>query len=160
MKINYTKIIITLSLLVTYSQVNAQWDEVESNDDIYQGQENDFKQESFEIVLEAQEAIEYKFDMKKNDSIVYQWTSNIESAELLPVEFHGHTHINPDSDSEILGTLIFYKKHSDGEEKGSLTAPFDGIHGWYVENNSDQEITIKLDVAGWYEKTLRLPVPR
>ena len=36
------------------------------------------------------------------------------------------------------------------EASGTLTAPFSGIHGWYWENVGDQEITVTLTSAGYY----------
>ena len=36
------------------------------------------------------------------------------------------------------------------EASGTLTAPFPGIHGWYWENTTDQEITVTLTTAGYY----------
>jgi hypothetical protein len=72
-------------------------------------------------------------------------------------EFHGHTE-KPDNGSP--GTLVFYKKHQDSQESGSLTAAFAGDHGWYFENDSDKDISIQLTAAGWYESVRKIPVPR
>jgi hypothetical protein len=32
-----------------------------------------------------------------------------------------------------------------------LVAPFDGIFGWYLQNQSEAPVTIKLDLAGFYQ---------
>jgi hypothetical protein len=32
-----------------------------------------------------------------------------------------------------------------------LTAPFTGIHGWYLRNDADEPIVVRLKVAGFYE---------
>ncbi len=35
--------------------------------------------------------------------------------------------------------------------KGSFTAPFDGSHGWYWKNNTDDDIAVLLKVKGQFE---------
>ena len=49
------------------------------------------------------------------------------------------------------GDLMFYSIHNNGNERGTLLAPFDGIHGWDLKNESLEEIVVKLKVAGFYE---------
>jgi len=44
----------------------------------------------------------------------------------------------------------YEKVDRKSEASGTLTAPFPGIHGWYWENTTDQEITITLTTAGYY----------
>jgi hypothetical protein len=46
---------------------------------------------------------------------------------------------------------MFYRKASGGTESGSLVAPFDGIHGWYLKNDANNAIVVRLDVAGFYD---------
>ena len=43
-----------------------------------------------------------------------------------------------------------HKVERRNEASGTLTAPFSGIHGWYWENTTDQEITVTLTSAGYY----------
>jgi hypothetical protein len=31
-----------------------------------------------------------------------------------------------------------------------LTAPFDGVHGWYLQNQSDHPVVVRLQLAGFY----------
>ena len=47
------------------------------------------------------------------------------------VEFHGHT---PQVNG--VGDLMFYSKTGGTPESGVFTAPWDGIHGWYLKNDS------------------------
>src|SRR5713101_742139 len=44
----------------------------------------------------------------------------------------------------------YEKRPSIIQASGTLTAPFPGIHGWYWENAGDQEITVTLRTAGFY----------
>lgn len=135
---------------------NSNWIEVDSNSAMYQPQEDRFREEYFEISLLAQRALEFKLVMNEQDTVVYNWTADTDSPELLWVEFHGHTEREQDKP----GTLVFYLKHKGRQEEGSLTAPFDGIHGWYLENNSDEDMLIRFQVAGWFNEAFEVPVPR
>ena len=65
--------------------------------------------------------------------------------ELLWAEFHGHTPpLNNAGD-------LFYRKATGATERGTLVAPFTGIHGWYLRNDSGQAIVVQLKVAGFCE---------
>lgn len=105
-----------------------------------------YRSETIEIPLSAYEALEYKLGMEEGDTITYQWTVAMQNPELLGVEFHGHT----DRVGDEPGLLMFYKIHNEGEESGTLTAPFSGIHGWYLNNQSEEAIVVTLNVAGFY----------
>lgn len=48
------------------------------------------------------------------------------------------------------GTVMFCTKHKNGRESGSLRAPFEGVHGWYLNNESGQDIVVHLEVAGYF----------
>jgi hypothetical protein len=163
--IKLIKLIATASLLSACSQLptnttdNASltWREVEPEPFAYQDQSERYKSTELEVVLAAGNAMELKFAMQKHDTVVYQWRVLGDAEGLSLTEFHGHTE-KPDDGS--LGTLVFYKKHQDSQENGSLTAAFAGDHGWYFENDSDKDISIQLTAAGWYESVREIPVPR
>ena len=158
-------LIATASVLSACSQLptgtddNASltWMEVEPEPFAYQDQSEKYKSTELEIVLAAGSAMELKFAMQKDDTMVYQWQVQGDAEGLSLTEFHGHT-AKPDDGS--LGTLVFYKKHQDSQESGSLTAAFAGDHGWYFENDTDKDISIQLTAAGWYESVKEIPVPR
>jgi hypothetical protein len=38
-------------------------------------------------------------------------------------------------------------------------APFDGVHGWYWLNDSQQSVVVRLQIAGFYELVAE-PDPR
>ena len=44
----------------------------------------------------------------------------------------------------------YEKKSASAGASGTLTAPFPGIHGWYWENKTAQDVTVKLKTAGYY----------
>jgi hypothetical protein len=61
---------------------------------------------------------------------------------------HGHT----EKDTSGVGDLMFYSKTGGSAENGSFQAPWDGIHGWYLKNDSKEDVVVKLEVAGFYER--------
>jgi hypothetical protein len=86
-------------------------------------------------------------DLNEGYSIVYQWDAvDLKDPESLYAEFHRHT---PPVDN--VGDLMFYRKATGGTERGTLVAPFTGIHGWYLRNDGEEAIVVRLKVAGFYE---------
>lgn len=111
---------------------------------------------TFEIPLGASDwpeaALEYKFMMKPGQAYLYTWkveASAGSTAELKPIEvdFHGHTLA---ADGKEM-TVAEYKKTTALTDTGSLSAPFEGIHGWYWKNTNADPVTVKLEVWGFYE---------
>ncbi|MEY4641037.1 MAG: hypothetical protein RLZZ227_1031 [Pseudomonadota bacterium] len=78
----------------------------------------------FDIPLAAGMALEHMLKMNAGDMIVYSWTVAMEDPSLLSSEFHGHT----ERSGEEPGSVMVYKVHKDGTERGSLRAPFSGVH--------------------------------
>lgn len=98
--------------------------------------------------------LEYKLGMKKGDGIVYSISYGaLEHPGLMISEFHGHT----EKDTSGVGDLMFYSKTGGSTENGSFQAPWDGIHGWYLKNDSDKDVVVKLELAGFYERLDQTP---
>jgi hypothetical protein len=130
---------------IASSQV--QWNEMPLADGVFREYSADYRTDEIEIPLEPLEELEYKLGLNEGDSIVYQWdASGLEKPELLYAEFHGHT---PPVNNA--GDLMFYRKATGDTERGVLTAPFTGIHGWYLRNDTEKAIVVRLKVAGFYE---------
>ena len=60
-------------------------------------------------------------------------------------EFHGHT---PQVDG--VGDLMFYSKTGGSPQSGVLTAPWHGIHGWYLKNEGAKDVVVTPELAGFY----------
>lgn len=151
--------IISGALLVACSQDSEQaaapepapdsdWIDMPLADNTWWPAEKEFRTGTYEIVLDGFAALEYKLGMNTGDMIVYEWSAAPNAPEMLLSEFHGHTERQGDEP----GNLMFYSNHSNGSEKGTLLAPFDGIHGWYLKNNGLDPIVVTLKVAGFYEE--------
>ncbi|MGQ9427106.1 hypothetical protein ACXYTJ_14880 [Gilvimarinus sp. F26214L] len=141
-------LLITALLISACSGQEGDWIDVPLADHTYYESERSYQESEYEILVLNQSAREFKLALNEGDSIVYEWSVEMDKPELLTAEFHGHT----DRVGEEPGTVMFYKIHTDGREQGALVAPFDGIHGWYLKNDSDQDIHIKLRVAGYHEE--------
>ena len=104
-------------------------------------QDRAFKQETVEFKVAPREGMEYKYRLDKGEALLYSWKTTAP----VNVEFHA------EPDGAPRGYAQTYEKTDrQTEASGTLTAPFSGIHGWYWENTTDQEITVTLTSAGYY----------
>lgn len=104
-------------------------------------QDKAFKQETVEFKVGPREGIEYKYRLDKGEALLYSWKTTG------PVNYEFHA----EPDGAPRGYAQTYEKvDNKSEASGTLTAPFPGIHGWYWENTTDQEITVTLTSAGYY----------
>jgi len=133
--------------LVGAASSQVQWNEMPLADGVFREYSSDYRTDVIDIPLEAFGELEYKLGLNEGDSIVYQWDAvELDEPEKLYAEFHGHT---PPVNN--VGDLMFYRKANGGTERGTLVAPFTGIHGWYLRNEGDEPIVVRLKVAGFYE---------
>jgi hypothetical protein len=103
-------------------------------------QERAFQEETVEFRIAPREGMEYKYRLDKGEALLYSWKTTAP----VNVEFHA------EPDDAPRGYAQTYEKAQGREASGTLTAPFAGIHGWYWENTTDQEITVTLIAAGFY----------
>lgn len=89
--------------------------------------------------------LEYKVGMKAGDVLVYSWeVPNPPPADEFYYDFHSQS--DPDPKVRILS----HKATTGVRESGALTAPFNGIHGWYFQNQSEGKVAVRLRLAGYY----------
>ncbi|MDP3492761.1 MAG: hypothetical protein Q8R82_06570 [Hyphomonadaceae bacterium] len=109
--------------------------------------EGKWRTDVIDVPVKAGEDLEYKLDMKKGQGVVYNITyGDLEHPGMMEVEFHGHT----EKDASGAGDLMFYSKTGGSPESGVFTAPWDGIHGWYLKNDSAKDVVVRLELAGFY----------
>jgi hypothetical protein len=124
----------------------VEWNELPMPDGVFREYAADYRTDVIDIPLGAGGELEYKLGLNKGDSIVYQWDAvDLKDAEALYAEFHGHT-----EPVNNVGDLMYYRKASGDSERGTLVAPFTGIHGWYLRNDGEESIVVRLKVAGFY----------
>lgn len=108
---------------------------------IMASQDRAFQQETIEFTVAAREGMEYKYRLDKGEALLYSWKATG------PVNYEAHA----EPDGAPRGYAQSYEKGSaTSQASGTLTAPFSGIHGWFWENTSDQQITVTLTAAGFY----------
>ena len=91
--------------------------------------------------------LEYKVRMKKDATLIYEWSvADIANPEEFYFDFHGHTVVEGQD-----MTVATYKQATGTGAKGALAAPFDGVHGWFLQNQSAKAVVVKVRLAGYYE---------
>ena len=133
--------------LATAASSQVEWNEMPLADGIFREYTTDYRTDVIDIPLDPRGELEYKLGLNEGDSIVYQWDAvDLKDPALLYAEFHGHT-----EPVNNVGDLMFYRKATGATERGKLVAPFTGIHGWYLRNDTEAPIVVRLKVAGFYE---------
>jgi hypothetical protein len=102
-----------------------------------------FSRQSIEIALAPQEGMEYKYRLDEGAGVLYSWTST--------GEVHWELHSQPDGAPQ--GYAEFFDTADGDKSNGVYKAPFPGIHGWWWENTTDQDVTITLTTAGFYTES-------
>jgi len=94
--------------------------------------------------------LEYKVKMRPGDTLTYSWNVTGDEAhpEWFYYDFHGESRPNsPDAKA----TVMEYKQSTGLTSSGALVAPFEGVHGWYFQNQSDKPLVVHLKLSGFYE---------
>lgn len=112
---------------------------VTSEDD--QLQKLTYRSDNVVIKIAAGQGLEYKFYLLKHGKIKYHWKAE---GGKLHFDFHGE----PKGDTS--GYFESFALSTAGEMEGSLTTPFEGSHGWYWRNDSQNQIIITLNTQGSY----------
>ena len=100
------------------------------------------RKDTVSLTIPAGGEMEYKLAIAQYGKLQYQWRTD---GGELAYDFHGE----PKGDTT--GYFESYALSVGKEISGSLTAPFEGSHGWYWKNNGTTPVTITLTVAGIYE---------
>ena len=97
---------------------------------------------------ERKDELEYKVRMKVGDSMVYSWTApGVAKPEEFYFDFHGETPAGPNNPK---ATVVEYRQATGVASNGVLIAPIQGVHGWYLQNQSEKPVVVKLKVSGFY----------
>lgn len=93
------------------------------------------------VVVKAGQGIEYKMDMRGGAQVTYSWTAE---GGTVNYDMHGEPPGNP------AGTKSYGRGRGAASDKGVLTAPFDGNHGWFWRNRGTSDVTVRLTTRGEY----------
>ena len=101
--------------------------------------------DTIEVVVPAEKGIEYKFKSLKYGSTKYEWATD---KGIVYIDFHGEVkQENPPAN-------VFYESYTlaySNNMAGTLTAPFEGKHGWYFRNETNEDIVVTIRLNGQYE---------
>jgi hypothetical protein len=107
-----------------------------------------FRTDTVDIPLAAagdeNDDLEWKVRMRSGATLVYSWTADATPEEFY-VDMHGESAPTPDV------KVVTYRKGADVASNGAIVAPFDGIHGWYLQNQSERPVVVHLKLSGFYE---------
>lgn len=105
-----------------------------------------FQSQEMSVTLAPGEGAEVKARMLKGAQFTFAW-----DAGGTPVEFDMHGEkLNAAKDE-----FTSYWLADLPQAAGTFTAPFDGSHGWYWQNNSVAPVTVKVRVSGFYSELYR-----
>ena len=123
------------------------WREYPLRDGVISIQPAKWRTDTVDIAVPAGKGLEYKLTMKKGATLVYNISyGTLAEPGMMLSEFHGHT-----KQVDGVGDLMFYSKTGGSPQSGVFTAPWDGIHGWYLKNDGPKDVVVKVELAGFYE---------
>ena len=106
-----------------------------------------YHKDSVTFPLAPFESVEYKYALAQGQSVVFSWQAvsalNDPQAELI-FDMHSEEKGTDPEDS------VTFDMGRAGSAHGSFVAPFDGIHGWYWENRTGEDIVVELVTTGFY----------
>lgn len=95
------------------------------------------------VTLKPGEATEIKMLMNKNAKVNYTWRTN---GGLVNHDTHGDPLNGPKN-----AYHGYSKARQVSSDSGTITAAFDGSHGWFWRNRAEQDVTITLKTSGEYK---------
>ncbi|RDE19040.1 transmembrane anchor protein [Motiliproteus coralliicola] len=95
------------------------------------------KRDSLRLILGPGEPAEIKLEMKQGDTVKFRWSAN-----------GGSLNYNTHADRTKGSSHTYEKGRFQPGQQGSLTAVFDGQHGWFWRNRTDKAVTLTLEVEG------------
>jgi hypothetical protein len=106
-------------------------------------QQQPFKQDTITIELAPKEGMEYKYRIQRGGAMLYSWTSTS--------EVHFELHSEPEGAPR--GYAEFFATNKRTGDHGVYNAPFNGLHGWWFENQGATPVTVTLTTSGFFTES-------
>jgi hypothetical protein len=115
------------------------------------------KTDEVEFILEPFQSLEYKYLMDRGHGMVFSWQADGD----LYFDLHAEDMTQADYEES-------YAEGLASQQQGTYQAAFNGMHGWFWENRSFEEVTLRVAVAGFFVSateyrgggsTVRNPLP-
>ena len=103
------------------------------------------RSEQTSVTLASGAAAEVKVAMNKGQSVTYSWQVDT-----------GHVNFDVHGDNPSTDYFNYTKGKAVTQDAGTLTAAFDGRHGWFWRNRSQQTVTVTLKVEGEFSDIKRV----
>ena len=97
------------------------------------------------VLVKAGKGIEYKFKMLKYGKTKYEWLTD---GSILYSDMHGEVLLENPPEEEYFES---YTEAYSNNMTGTLTAPFEGIHGWYFRNKNKEDVIVNIKLKGQYQ---------
>lgn len=107
-----------------------------------------YRTDDMEITLPPGKGLEVKTRLAKGATLIYAWKTK--NAAKVNHDFHGEP-VNAGQDE----FESFILEDQVSESRGTLIAPFTGVHGWYWKNKTPEPVTIVLRASGFYTDIYR-----
>lgn len=110
-----------------------------------------FRTDTIDIPLPVGDAgeLEYKVQVKAGGTFLYSWEAEgAENPEWFYYDFHGESWPRAEGEKAKVAT---YEQKTGVTAAGSLIAPFEGVHGWYLQNQGRTPVVVHLKISGFYE---------
>ncbi len=107
-----------------------------------------YRADEMEITVPAGRGLEVKTHLAKGATLIYAWKTT--KAEKVDHDFHGEPVNAKENEFES-----FILEDGVSESKGTLIAPFTGVHGWYWKNTTSAPVTVVLKASGFYTDIFR-----
>ena len=103
-------------------------------------------QDTISVTLKPNQGAEVKTKMRKGETLKYKWSTD-----------GGRANFDVHADSKKLNINYHnYEKGSQQTKEGSITAAFDGSHGWFWRNRTSKTLTVAMQVSGEFDKLERV----
>lgn len=107
-------------------------------------QQAPWQSDSVTFELAPFEGVEYKYSLKEEDALLFSWHAG---AELL-----FDMHAEPEGAAE--GYAETFAKARAEKQSGTYFAPFTGIHGWFWQNRTQENVVLTLQTSGFYQQSI------
>lgn len=104
----------------------------------------EIRKDSVKITVPAGKGLEYKIAVLKYGQVKYAWKTN---KGILFVDMHGDVK----SADKKSGYFESYTVANSNNMAGSFIAPYEGKHGWYFKNKTNQDIEVTINLTGDYQ---------
>jgi len=130
--------------LTGISQSDSGGRAIPAGSGIYKPEPGTYKIDAEEIGLHPGEGFEIKYHMQKGATMIWAWKAD----GLLQFELHGEPDVKPKPD---YFESYLLDKIGKRESYGSFIAPTTGVHGWFWQNKTKDDVRMHLSVSGFFD---------